>query len=104
MFHSDDTILVQSWSFKLHGKYKIVWNCPRYITFPWPNNSFWLFPWRGQQPSGGFYAADAVSSDNMAKKAIKHSQGAVGFAVQDLDVPVQLRDMINKQNKQIQGM
>jgi hypothetical protein len=38
------------------------------------------------------------------QKAIKHSQGAVGFAVQDLDVPVQLRDIIKKQNEQIQGM
>eukprot|EP00091_Calanus_sinicus_P019274 TRINITY_DN4765_c0_g2_i1.p1 TRINITY_DN4765_c0_g2~~TRINITY_DN4765_c0_g2_i1.p1 ORF type:complete len:179 (-),score=58.61 TRINITY_DN4765_c0_g2_i1:83-619(-) len=45
-----------------------------------------------------------VNAVNMARIALKHSQDAVGYDDEDLDVPGLLRDIINKQNEQIQEM
>jgi len=41
---------------------------------------------------------------NMARIALKHAEEAVGYDDEDLDVPALLRDIINKQNEQIQEM
>jgi len=45
-----------------------------------------------------------VNAVNMAKIALKHANDAVGYDDEDLDVPALLRDIINKQNEQIQEM
>jgi len=45
-----------------------------------------------------------VNAVNMAKIALKHANEAVGYDDEDLDVPALLRDIINKQNEQIQEM
>merc|ERR1719431_262229 len=45
-----------------------------------------------------------VNAVNMAKIALKHAKDAVGYDDEDLDVPALLRDIINKQNEQIQEM
>jgi len=45
-----------------------------------------------------------VNAVNMAKIALKHAQDAVGYDDEDLDVPALLRNIINKQNEQIQEM
>ena len=45
-----------------------------------------------------------VNAVNMAKIALKHAKDAVGYDDDDLDVPALLRDIINKQNEQIQEM
>jgi len=45
-----------------------------------------------------------VNAVNMARIALKHAQDAVGYDDEELDVPGLLRDIINKQNEQIQEM
>jgi len=45
-----------------------------------------------------------VNAVNMARIALKHAQDADGYDDEDLDVPGLLRDIINKQNEQIQEM
>ena len=45
-----------------------------------------------------------VNAVNMARIALKHATDAVGYDDEDLDVPGLLRDIINKQNEQIQEM
>jgi len=45
-----------------------------------------------------------VNAVNMARIALKHAEDADGYDDEDLDVPGLLRDIINKQNEQIQEM
>eukprot|EP00092_Neocalanus_flemingeri_P012410 GFUD01013378.1.p1 GENE.GFUD01013378.1~~GFUD01013378.1.p1 ORF type:complete len:390 (-),score=85.04 GFUD01013378.1:12-1181(-) len=45
-----------------------------------------------------------VNAVNMARIALKHAEEAVGYDDEDLDVPGLLREIINKQNEQIQEM
>jgi len=45
-----------------------------------------------------------VNAVNMARIALKHATEAVGYDDEELDVPGLLRDIINKQNEQIQEM
>merc|ERR1712128_308752 len=45
-----------------------------------------------------------VNAVNMARIALKHATEAVGYDDEDLDVPGLMRDIINKQNEQIQEM
>merc|ERR1712121_389277 len=45
-----------------------------------------------------------VNAVNMARIALKHATNAKGYDDEDLDVPALLRNIINKQNEQIQEM